>query len=110
MQTVGTTLLTIKLRSTVRLWMTAHDRRSRHGLLYPAAVWDDGARARALSRSYRCPQHLIHRDPGAERQRSRRMRYVCLVDLVDTLKDVTAFSARLDSRSDELNVHIFNFI
>ena len=43
MQTVGTTLFAAKLSSTVRLRMIAHERRGTHGLLYPAAVWNDAS-------------------------------------------------------------------
>lgn len=39
---VGTTLFTGELRSTVHVRMTARHSRSTHGLLDPAAVWDDG--------------------------------------------------------------------
>jgi hypothetical protein len=35
------TLLAVKPCSTVRVRVPAHDRRSTHGLLYPAAVWGD---------------------------------------------------------------------
>jgi hypothetical protein len=52
MQTVGTTLFAGELRSTVRVRTTARHSRSTHGLLDPAAVWDDGARVRVLSPSY----------------------------------------------------------
>jgi len=41
MQTVGTTLFTSELSSTLRLRMVARERRGTHGLLYPAAVWND---------------------------------------------------------------------
>jgi hypothetical protein len=41
-QTAGTTPFAGELRSTVRVQMTARRSRRTHGLLYPAAVWDDG--------------------------------------------------------------------
>jgi len=42
MQTVGTTLLAVKLCSIVRVRMPAYDSHSAQGLPYLAAVWDDG--------------------------------------------------------------------
>ncbi len=51
MQTTGTSLHVVERRSLVRLLMVAQDCRSAHGLLYQAAVRDDG-RARTPSRSH----------------------------------------------------------
>ncbi len=52
MQTTGTALLTINRCSIARVWTPAHDGRSAHGLLYPAAVRGDG----------RKPEHRRHSD------------------------------------------------
>ena len=42
MQTIGTTLLAVKWRSLIDMWLPAQDSRSAHGLLYLAAVRTGG--------------------------------------------------------------------
>ena len=42
MQTVGTTVNAVRQRSVTHVWVPAHDGCSAGGLLYLAAVWDDG--------------------------------------------------------------------